>query len=89
MNFIFFMLATLSYAVEHTPDCPRGGRPQLNFHNQHVQSKFNLLTILHVIDDHELLSSANAIEFHLFKFPWLISLKLDLQGRNFIAGVNF
>ena len=73
----------------------RGGRPWLTFHNQ-VSLKshdiFNQKAILHVIDDNEPLSIANAIEKELkilSVFPWPITSKTDLQGRKIIAGFNF
>ena len=73
----------------------RGGWPWLTFHNQ-VSLKshdiFNLKSILHVIDDNEPLSIANAIEkeFKILPvFPWPITSKTDLQGRKIITGINF
>ena len=67
----------------------------MTFHNQ-VSLKshdiFNLKAILHVTDDSEPLNIANAIEKELKilpVFPWPITLKTDLQGRNIIAGINF
>ena len=78
----------------YKPD-PRGGRPWLTFRNQ-VSLKshdiFNLKAILHVIDDNEPLSIANAIEKELKispVFPWPITSKTDLQGRKLLLVLIF
>ena len=67
----------------------------MTFHNQvSLKSRdiFNLKAILHVIDDNDPLSIANAIEKKLKispDFPWPITSKTDLQGRKIIGGINF
>ena len=67
----------------------------MTFHNQvslKLHDIFNLKSILHVIDDNEPFSIANAIEKELKispVFPWPITSKTDLQGIKIIAGINF
>ena len=62
----------------------RGGRPWLTFHNQ-VSLKshdiFNLKSILHVIDDNEPLSIANAIEKDFACFPLADHFKNGLARK--------
>ena len=69
------------------------GHAWLTFHNQvSLKSHDILKSILHVIDNNEPLSIANAIEKELKispVFPWPITSKTDLQGRKIVAGINF
>ena len=67
----------------------------MTFHNQ-VSLKShdicNQKVILRTIDTNEPLSIANTIGKEpkiLPVFPWLITLRTDLQGRKIIAGINF